>query len=175
MMGLIKHLVVFVAFGVSGCVIQERKDVMSNGEEQRQRVFAQILSENRARLDANAAALQTVGRTPCGGGYALELFAPRAIRFTAARRQSTAAREDALFWVLRVPDRPEVAEVSITVSNAWDKPDWYAEIRRDNRWRLVRKPASNGTAHASLVDAPTTLRLSDAQRTSFCRFRWPAR
>jgi hypothetical protein len=163
MMGLMKYLVVLAAFGFSGCVAQEGSGAMSNDGAENKTVFAEILAENRARLRANAAALQSVGKTSCGGGYALELFAPRAIRFTAALRQSTAAPEDALFWVLRVPDSPTLSEVSITVPNAWDKPDWYAERRDDEGWVPIRKPESNGTAHASLVDAPATFQLADAQ------------
>lgn len=162
MIRLIRHLVILAAFGSSGCVAQEGSGVMSNGGEESKTAFVEILAENRARLRASASALQSVGQTSCRGGYILELLAPRAIRFTAALRQSTAAPEDALFWVLRVPDSPTVPEVSITVPNAWDKPDWYAERRDGERWVLVRKPASNGMAHASLVDAPVTFRLTDA-------------
>ena len=163
MMGLIRNLVILAAFGSSGCVAQEGNGTMSNGGEERKSAFVQILAENRVRLSRNVDALQRVGQTVCGGGYALELFAPRTIRFAAALRQSTAAPEDALFWVLRVPESPAVAEVSITVPNAWDKPDWYAERRLDGRWTPVNKPASNGPAHASLIDAPTSFRLADAR------------
>lgn len=136
---------------------------MSNGRSERQEGYAQILSENRARLGANSADLQSVGRTTCKGGYALELIAPRSIRFTSALRQSTAAPADALFWIIRVPDHPAVAEVSITVPNAWDKPDWYAERHVDEGWAPVHKPASSGAAHAALADSPSTFHLADAQ------------
>ena len=163
MMGLAKNLVILAALSCSGCVAQEGNEVMSSSGGKRQTAFVQILAENRARLSVSADALQSVGRTPCGEGYVLELFAPRAIRFEAALRRSTAAPEYALFWVLRVPDSPAAGEVSITVPNAWDKPEWYAERRVDGRWAAVRKPASNGTAHASLVDAPAMFSLTETQ------------
>lgn len=161
-MEFIKYIIALSVLNLSACVAQEGTEIMTNGEHKSQSAVSQILAENRARLSANESALQNVGRTACGNGFTLELFAPRDIRFEAALRQTTAAPQDAFFWVLRVPQDPTLTEVAVTVPNAWDKPEWFAERRVDDRWLPVRKPASNGSAHASLVDAPATFSLDDA-------------
>lgn len=159
---------IFLSFMASvvltGCINETSGNTMANdvpsNNSSLQATFAET---DRQRLIVNISALNQVARTDCADGYALELYAPKRITYSAALRDTSKTSANALFWVLRVPPNPLFSSYEMTVPNAWDKQEWFAERREDNQWVAIPKPPSMGAAHASLVDAPAMFTQSDVQ------------
>jgi len=157
-----KSLVTFTL--LVGCIHDTSGNTRSNDTSSSNPSVQVALAENdRQRLAANIADLNQVAHTECAGGYTLELYAPKEISYSSALRDTNKTSANAMFWVLRVPTNPSYSSYEMTVPNAWDKQEWFAERLADNRWLPVPKPPSMGSAHASLVDAPATFDQSDVR------------
>lgn len=148
---------------LGGCVSETSNNSMNGDAGMNVSIQKEIAENDRERLRSNIDQLVRVGRTDCADRYALELYAPSQVSYASALRDTSKSSANALFWVLRVPENPPFSSYQMTIPNALDKPEWFAERRTDTGWVSVSKPPSMGTAHSSLIDAPVTFEQSEVQ------------